>query len=241
MMDMEDVLRGMNIPVSLDGKERKTFTPPKISEIQAASAATDEVKNNKITEYLAKANIPKRFKPSTFELLDNHGVPKWCKDEYEQVKGYARNFKANKEKGYGIIFSGSVGTMKTTLAVACLQSVISQGYRGYFVSMPELLDILFSSEKQDRREFEKSVKSVGLLVIDDMGAEYGTDWVVNKVDSIITHRYNELLPTIITTNLTKEEMKGRYMERVYDRLKQTSLMFSGTSDSLRTSPKVVTR
>ena len=85
------------------------------------------------------------------------------------------------------------------------------------------------------------MKSVGLLVIDDMGAEYGTDWVVNKVDSIITHRYNELLPTIITTNLTKEEMKGRYMERVYDRLKQTSLMFSGTSDSLRTSPKVVTR
>ena len=92
--------------------------------------------------------------------------------------------------------------------------------------MPELLDKLVSFTKGDskgRADFENKIRSVSLLVLDDMGAEYQNDWVLNKVDAIITHRYNEMLPIIITTNLRLKEIKQSYMLRVYDRLKQTSV------------------
>ena len=155
-----------------------------------------------------------------------NGVPNELVRQLEKAKCYADNFKENINNGVGVIFSGSVGRLKTTMAVAILQSVIQQGWQGYFISMPELLDKLVSFAKGDskgRADFENKIRSVSLLVLDDMGAEYQNDWVLNKVDAIITHRYNEMLPIIITTNLRLKEIKQSYMLRVYDRLKQTSV------------------
>ena len=53
-----------------------------------------------------------------------------------------------------------------------------------------------------------------------------------KVDSILTDRYNRLRPTIITTNLTRDELEGTYSGRILDRLKSTArlLVFQGASE-----------
>lgn len=55
--------------------------------------------------------------------------------------------------------------------------------------------------------------------------------MLSKVDSIITERYNKMLPIIVTTNLSKEELAGTYSGRIMDRLRNTSqcLIFSGAS------------
>ena len=53
-----------------------------------------------------------------------------------------------------------------------------------------------------------------------------------KVDSIITERYNRMLPVIVTTNLTREKLGETYSGRILDRLKSTSklLAFKGESE-----------
>lgn len=60
-----------------------------------------------------------------------------------------------------------------------------------------------------------------LLIIDDLGAERGTDYSLERVYDIIDSRYRSNKPIILTTNLTMEQMKNcediRY-NRIYDRI-----------------------
>ncbi|MGP1380894.1 MAG: ATP-binding protein [Dialister pneumosintes] len=209
-------------------------------ELKAWEQAKQEEKAQKTAKRIKQANIPKRYLQATFDNLDRWKVPSDIQKHYEVVKEYALDFKDNKRKGNGIVFSGSVGRMKTTMAVAVLQEIIKQGYSGYFISMPELMDKLVSMSKgnyAEFRAFEHAIQTTSLLILDDMGAEYPNDWVLNKVDAIITHRYNAMLPVIITTNLKRSEMQQRYMQRVYDRLKQTSILIVDGGESLRTTFK----
>ena len=73
-----------------------------------------------------------------------------------------------------------------------------------------------------------------LLVLDDLGAERGTDFALEKVYDIIDSRYRLHRPMILTTNLTLDEMKGtrdiRY-SRIYDRIFEVCypVKFTGVS------------
>ena len=103
--------------------------------------------------------------------------------------------------------------------------------------MPELLDTMISMSRNrdnsELRKFEERIKNVTILILDDFGAEYPRDWVLNKVDAIITNRYNNMKPVIITTNMLPNEIKERYVQRVYDRLRSTSKILGTYGDSLR--------
>lgn len=211
---------------------RKQFDLP----LGEAYETDEERREKKYLQRLEAANIPRRYELATFENLEKWGVPQDIMENYQKAKEYAAAFSEQKEKGTGVLFAGSVGRMKTTLAVSILHEVIKTGYSGYFISMPELMDVLFSESKSGFGEvsrFQSKVENTSLLVLDDFGAEYENNWVINKVDAIITHRYNAMLPVIITTNFNNSEIMGRYAQRVWDRLKQTNLVLLATGKSLR--------
>lgn len=189
------------------------------------------------------AGIPPRYMDASFEEIGARGIPDACMPLYEAALSYAERFEEIRKRGSGLIFAGAAGRMKTTLAIAIMQRVMSNGVSAYFISMPELLDRLLSiargGDPEERLRFEDKVTKVPLLILDDFGAEYPSGWVLNKVDAIVTHRYNWLLPTIITTNMTPEEMKGRYVARVVDRLRSAYDMLVAEGGSLRESGKVL--
>lgn len=209
-------------------------------DIKAMEEDEQKKKVDDFQKKLKQSNIPKRFINATFENIEKRGIPPEIVEHYKLAKTYAHDFKANKEKGEGLIFSGSVGRMKTTIAAAVLHDVLKHGFSGYFISMPELMDTMLSMSRGDNTEFRRfqaRITTCSILVLDDMGAEYSTDWVLNKVDAIITHRYNDMLPVIITTNLRRCDMQERYMQRIYDRLRSTSLLLVDGGKSLRTTAK----
>ena len=86
--------------------------------------------------------------------------------------------------------------------------------------MPDLLDHLratyhpTSPITYDER-FE-AIRTVPLLVLDDLGAESPTPWAQEKLFQIINHRYNEQLPTIITSNVDLDDMDRRIRSRLCD-------------------------
>ena len=77
----------------------------------------------------------------------------------------------------------------------------------------------FDDDDGDRK-IDK-INNAKLLVIDDLGAERGTDYTLERVYDIIDSRYRSNKPIILTTNLTMEQMKDcediRY-NRIYDRI-----------------------
>lgn len=95
---------------------------------------------------------------------------------------------------------------------------------------------LASLASSDQQAFEQAA-SVGFLVIDDLGCEpvsvknWGTE--ITPVTDILYRRYDELLPTIVTTNLSKKDIRTRYGDRVADRFNETFETIGYTNASYR--------
>ncbi len=187
---------------------------------------------------LTRAGIFKRFWDVSFAQIEKNGLPDnvSIKKNYSIVRKYAKDLEANIANGVGMILAGGVGTLKTTLAVAVLREQLERGKYGLFVPMVSLIDNLYTMRERNREEwvrYEERLRNTQLLVLDDLGGENtGQGWVLSKVDSIITERYNKMLPVIVTTNFTQRELAGTYSERIMDRFRSTAqlLVFSGHSE-----------
>lgn len=185
---------------------------------------------------LLYSGIGKRYRDCTFEQIEEKGVPQSLKRQYQLVKEYANNLTGNIDKGRGLLLRGPVGTMKTSMAVAVLMKHLQSGKRGRFITMASLLDTIFSLKAlsvYDWAKFENDLRTIPILLIDDLGSEHTEGWVKTKVDAIISERYNNCLPVLITTNLSMSEMQESYAERIIDRLSATALDLVFNCDSLR--------
>lgn len=213
----------------------RKFRPRELTEKEKAEIQAEEKRKWKAK--LDESGIPLRYQGCTFAAIVRRGVSGQMAEHLAIVKAYALDFARQSRGGHGITFAGTPGRLKTTMAAAVGLEVLMQGHGVYFISMPELLDKMMSmsrnSDPSELRKFDGHIRCTSLLILDDMGAEYRADWVLNKVDAIITARYNQLLPTIITTNLTPEQIKEKYLERIYDRLRSTNVLIATGGESLR--------
>lgn len=68
-----------------------------------------------------------------------------------------------------------------------------------------------------------------LLIIDDLGSEFSTQFTVACIYNIINTRINLGKPVIISTNLTGEELEAKYTQRITSRIigSYVSLLFIG--------------
>lgn len=176
--------------------------------------------------------IPLRYKDITMEYIVKKGIPPQVQNNVRDVQAYIANLRENLNEGVGMVFRGTVGTMKTTLAVAIMRATIELGKNAYFIPMANLMDKLFSGTTEERAKLEQRLQSVSLLVIDDLGMEYEKGWVTAKIRAIINDRYNEKKSTIITTNLGKD-ISDRYIEGMLDRIAGTSTFSNFEGKSLR--------
>ena len=181
-----------------------------------------------------------RYHDATFETIEERGVPTELRGQVDTVRRYADEIDANVRIGNGLLLRGPVGTMKTTLAVAVLQCWLHRGGSARFLTMPSLVDNIFAAKavSQDKwRQFEKQLQQAPLIVLDDLGAEGASDWLLTKVDAIIAERYNRRRATVITTNLASAAMRSRYTDRMIDRLRATcQIITCNTPVSLRELP-----
>ena len=175
-----------------------------------------------------------RYADATFANLEKRGIPTQIKSQYQKIKEYAEHLDENVKQGKGLILSGPVGNMKTTLAMAILRQYIDMHQRGFAISMPSFLTMIDYNYKFNLRDNRiDRIKRAKLLVLDALGAEYDHQWVQTQVDAIITERYNRKLATIITTNLSRDEIADRYQARIYDRLKCVNYLIGFEAKSLR--------
>ena len=57
-----------------------------------------------------------------------------------------------------------------------------------------------------------------LLILDDLGAEKTTDWALQSLYIIINKRLSEELQTIITSNLSLDELRDKIGDRIASRI-----------------------
>lgn len=196
----------------------------------------EKEQQKKMYHSLENRGILKRFRDVTFGSMKT--IPAEIRDNAVICRDYAKNIGQHiREDGQGLILQGTYGTMKSTLAVCILREALDQGYTGLFAPMCSLMDNLFTMRSLNREEwakYEMTIRKTGVLILDDFGGE-NTDqgWILSKIDSIITERYNRMLPTIITTNYSLQDMAGTYSGRLMDRLMSTNRILSFQGHSRR--------
>ena len=185
--------------------------------------------------WLDHARIPRRYRECSFEGFDG------LNDSLKFAKGKAQAFANDYPLvERGLLFIGIPGVGKTHLSVAILKHLmLNKSADCLFISFQELLQKIRDSYNPVSLSTESQVLQpvleTSVVLIDDLGANRVTDWVEDTVTYILNHRYNEKLPTILTSNLPddsdavqKRSPSGKYSigdtlrdrigERVYSRL-----------------------
>ena len=90
-----------------------------------------------------------------------------------------------------------------------------------FISSSEMIQAIrdsYDSKVKNEQELMNKYKNTPFLIIDDLGTEKSSEWQREKMYIVLNHRYNELLPTIITTNLDAGDLFDHVSERVVERM-----------------------
>ena len=121
--------------------------------------------------------------------------------------------------GWLTLFGGT-GVGKTHLAAAAANDRLVVGDSVCFAVVPELLDALRASYRDDgEASFEATfagLKDVDVLILDDLGAHQATEWANEKLYQLCASRYLRRAPTLITTNVLPEDLDPRLASRLLD-------------------------
>lgn len=172
-----------------------------------------------------------KFRDSTFSAFQQ---TKHNARNLQLCRRYAENFDEMMAKNQGLLFYGNVGTGKTFSAACIANYLLDRKVPTVMTSFIKIIESASLSSREDTINFTDRLNRAKLLIIDDLGAERGTDYALERVYDIIDSRYRARLPMILTTNVPISEMMectDRRYSRIYDRIFEVCypMEFKGTS------------
>ena len=158
-----------------------------------------------------------------FDVAGRRNATAKDRESLGKARAAAESFAADPD-GW-ILFTGDRGCGKTHLAVAIAGESLRRDRPVFYAFVPTLLDHLRSTFSPNSPigydELFEQIKTVPLLVLDDLGAESSTPWAEEKLYQIVVHRHEARLPTVITSAFSLkelEEAKPRIGSRLMDSL-----------------------
>lgn len=177
-------------------------------------------RENAISMILGRSGIPPRFKNHSF---DNYKPADEKQARVLKVcKAYAERFDDRLAHGGGLAMCGSPGTGKTHLACAIANQIAQKGRTSLFTSVMAAIRRVKSTYSKGSEENEQdaihSFLRPDLLILDEVGVQFGSDTEKMILFEIINGRYENMLPTILISNLTAQELGAFIGERILDRM-----------------------
>lgn len=142
---------------------------------------------------------------------------------YTNALNISRNFTSNFNSDYqNLVFYGNVGTGKTFLSCCIAKELMEKGYSVTYCSADKLFKNLVDLRFQDNRDayfsFMEDINQCDLLIIDDLGTEAISERVKADLFTCLNNRDLLKKATLISTNLTLDELNRRYSERIFSRV-----------------------
>ena len=184
------------------------------------------------------------FKQRIIELLSEEY---YFGEDLERFRGAVRtskDFIKNFESSYpNLFFYGTVGTGKSFLSVCVAKEILEAGHSVLYFSAVSLFSLLqtntFDYKKADElTALYDNLHNTDLLIIDDLGTEHITNTSISQFFSCINERLLRNKSTIITTNLSLEDMRAMYSERVSSRIASSYHLCKLTGNDIRIMKKM---
>ena len=137
-------------------------------------------------------------------------------------KSFIRHFD---KKHDNLLFLGNTGVGKTFLANCIAKELLDRGYTVIYLTAFRLFDILekYKFGKEDdnsltaANQFEY-ILDCDMLIIDDLGTELSNSFTTSQLYLIINERLLRQKSTLISTNLSLDNLNANYSERIYSRI-----------------------
>jgi DNA replication protein DnaC len=193
----------------------------------------------KVLGELSVANVPKRYRDARISTIvplnaEQASILSRCKTYVEKYSGiYAT--------GASIIFTGSPGTGKSMIACSMLPEIISImsnvkpepstgpnnftqrsyscicRYANVYDIFAEVKSTYSKNSEESEIDIIRKYTDCGLLVIDEVGVQAGTDFESNLIFRIINKRYEDMKPTFLISNLIISDLESYIGQRTVDR------------------------
>ena len=136
-------------------------------------------------------------------------------------KKFIDNFDDSSEKN--LLFTGNTGLGKTFLSNCIAKELLDKNKTVLYQTAPILLDSIIDYRfgKNDNKDFYDEILNTNLLIIDDLGTESLNSLkfteIFNIINSRLLNQNNQITKTIISTNLSLEDLFKTYDERIVSR------------------------
>ena len=187
----------------------------------------DTVKSQVSELLLVQAGVPPRYFDATLEnWRDTDPAMKKIGDKLRQ---YLKDFEIALEKGSSLIFIGNPGTGKTFAACSIVNNLIlKRDHSACYVTANEFLTRLRNCYGSGATEMESEVfddyTAPSLLVVDEVGRHKDSKHAADSLFALFDSRYREVRPTILVSNMTKDEFVEYLGEAMISRLRQDGQM-----------------
>lgn len=186
----------------------------------------------RLAERRKRAGIPKRFLGATVQHQD-------LIDYLESFEGSA---------GRGLYIYGSVGRGKSYSAAALANAFVDAGYRTVFTTASAMLERIkasFSGNGETDSVISRYA-ACDVLVLDDLGKEDAKEWSSNMMFLVINARYENMRPTIFTSNYSPQALSKRLgrkgetetAEAIASRLSETTIPIHLTGPDMRIASRM---
>lgn len=182
-------------------------------------------KNSNLTEHM-KAQTFDRFDISLFAdqpASGGHSPLVVIQSAYEKCVRFANTFDQGHEN---ILLLGNAGTGKTYLSSCIANRALERQKTVYYQTAFKLFELMeqvrfnkLAADELEQAEYTvRYVKEVDLLIIDDLGTEFITQFSAASLFDIINTRLTEGKSTILSSNLSFDKLEEIYSNRLRSRL-----------------------
>ncbi|WP_405673162.1 ATP-binding protein [Streptomyces sp. NBC_01530] len=165
--------------------------------------------------------IPFRYATA---IADHPDVLTWCKELVDRARTdqkASRSVIASARRGRSLLLLGPTGTGKTHQAYAAIRELAITGVAATWVvtTAADMYGALRPRHGIDSEAEFRRYRNASVLLVDDLGAERKPTEFTEEINfRLVNWRYENHMPTLITSNLVPKELAGRLGDRVTSRL-----------------------
>lgn len=153
---------------------------------------------------------------------------------FEVCSNFARHFE---KKGGNLLLTGATGTGKTFLSACIAREVTERGFSVVYDTAAAIFRVMeneyFHRGEEDNADAVERFLRCDLLIMDDLGTELTTAFVQSALYRIINTRLTAGKSTVISTNLSPDELYERYTAQIFSRIEGEYEILPCLGDDIR--------
>ncbi len=197
------------------------------------------MKQKMISHLYEQSGLMHLIETENFEHLSMEYYDGEDRVKFEKAVQSAKTFVTDFDSHYhNLFFYGTVGTGKSFLSCCIAKELLDRGNSVIYFSARSLFDRISeytfrTKDKEALAQFYNDLHGCDLLIIDDLGTEVVNTFVASELFSCLNERHLRQKATIISSNISLEELRDHYSERLFSRITSNYELLKFTGQDIR--------